>query len=256
MRIIEGLTEKLLEDMYLYKPMNDYFSEKQNKLVDSTILWRYMDLSKFVQILQSKSLFFSKPRYFEDPFEGSYSQKQIRYLSKTTQLSDEDIRQQIIEAREKVFINCWHSNRYESAAMWHLYLQNIKEGIAIKTTVGRLKQSFIDNVNNPFICPVSYIDYDVDPVKVGKHWLDSFLFKRKSFEHENEVRALFYVDHPQYLSHYAGLPVKTQLANLIDAVYVSPTAQKWFFDVIKIELKKYGLHNVPIIQSSLYDRLY
>ena len=38
---------------------------------DNTKIWQYMDLSEFIHLLYSKSLFFCKTKKFGDPFEGS-----------------------------------------------------------------------------------------------------------------------------------------------------------------------------------------
>ena len=37
---------------------------------DRDTLWRYMSLEKFVNMLETKSLFFTRADKFEDPFEG------------------------------------------------------------------------------------------------------------------------------------------------------------------------------------------
>lgn len=37
---------------------------------DGATLWRYMSLEKFVNMLETKSLFFTRADKFEDPFEG------------------------------------------------------------------------------------------------------------------------------------------------------------------------------------------
>lgn len=46
--------------------------------------------------------------------------------------------------KKRVFVNCWHLNEYESAAMWDLYLKN-EEGVAIQTTFNRIKKSLGTN---------------------------------------------------------------------------------------------------------------
>ena len=38
---------------------------------DNTKIWQYMDLSEFIHLLYSKSLYFCNTRKFGDPFEGS-----------------------------------------------------------------------------------------------------------------------------------------------------------------------------------------
>jgi hypothetical protein len=38
---------------------------------DDTILWRYMDLAKFISLLKDKTLYMTRADMFEDPFEGA-----------------------------------------------------------------------------------------------------------------------------------------------------------------------------------------
>ena len=40
---------------------------------DDAVLWRYMDFTKFVSVLDKRALFFSAADKFGDPFEGSIS---------------------------------------------------------------------------------------------------------------------------------------------------------------------------------------
>lgn len=35
-------------------------------------LWRYLDVAKFVSLLQTQAIHFPRGDQFEDPFEGSY----------------------------------------------------------------------------------------------------------------------------------------------------------------------------------------
>ena len=41
-------------------------------------IWRYMDFTKFVSLISSKSVFFCRSDLFEDPFEGSYSKANLK----------------------------------------------------------------------------------------------------------------------------------------------------------------------------------
>ena len=43
--------------------------------VDETIIWRYMDFTKFVDLLLNGKLFFNRSDNFEDPFEGIFRLK-------------------------------------------------------------------------------------------------------------------------------------------------------------------------------------
>jgi len=41
-------------------------------------LWRYMDFTKFMSLLETKSLWFNRSDRFDDPFEGTYPLKILR----------------------------------------------------------------------------------------------------------------------------------------------------------------------------------
>ena len=41
---------------------------------DSVKIWRFMDLPKFLSIIQTKTLYFARADQFEDPFEGARGQ--------------------------------------------------------------------------------------------------------------------------------------------------------------------------------------
>lgn len=76
-------------------------------------------------------------------------------------------------------------NEYESAAMWKLYSKT-NESIAIETTYCKLKNVLPNDI---MIGKVRYIDFEKDTIN-PTNVFNSFLHKRKSFEHENEVRII------------------------------------------------------------------
>src|SRR6266496_3905331 len=88
-------------------------------------IWRYMDFTKFVSMLENGGLFFSRADKLGDPFEGSYSRgneamRPIMY-GDLTKKSAAFMAQWSRSMREWTMINCWHMNEHESAAMWKLY---------------------------------------------------------------------------------------------------------------------------------------
>lgn len=40
---------------------------------DDAVLWRYMDFTKFVSLLEKSALFFARADKLGDPFEGAFS---------------------------------------------------------------------------------------------------------------------------------------------------------------------------------------
>ena len=137
--------------------------------------------------------------------------------------------------------------------MWKLYSSET-EGIAIKTNVGSLLDSFGTNYN---WLPgrVKYIDYDeVTLPPTGKRWLQ-FLQKRKSFEHEHEVRIViqeFPDNYPfnQTPIYDAGNYYKVNLSILIHEVVIAPFAPQWLVELVQSIVTRYDLE-VPVTQSTL-----
>jgi hypothetical protein len=73
--------------------------------------------------------------------------------------------------------------------MWKIYATE-DAGIAIRSTVGRLKRALDSYIDYPVtISSVSYINYDTDIIPEN-YLLHPMFFKRKSYEYENELRAL------------------------------------------------------------------
>jgi tmRNA-binding protein len=153
--------------------------------------------------------------------------------------------------RKIVNISSWHINENESAAMWEICLQS-NEGVAIQSTFKRLKDSFHthkeDEIN---IGKVKYIDYKKENIPKANIF-NPFLYKRKAFEHERELRAvimkfaqleettgkhILYVD-PKWF----GIHVKTDLEVLVDKIVVSPSVPDWVIDLVKSIVNKYALN--------------
>jgi hypothetical protein len=87
-------------------------------------LWRYMDFTKFIDLLERAQLFFARSDLLGDPFEGSLPPQHVAALSAVASqagrppaATTEVTRLQSV-LRYLVFVSCWHMNQGESAAMW------------------------------------------------------------------------------------------------------------------------------------------
>lgn len=213
-----------------------------------------MDFTKFISILYTNSIYFAKPKLLSelDPFEGNYTSVNI----KDNPLI---IRRLNSNFYETVGVSSWHVNEFESAAMWKLYLKNHDEGIAIQSTFKSLKESFHVCKRSVFIGLVEYIDYDTSKIPENTQF-QPYMYKRKSFEHEQELRAivskeveeiefdLFDFDDggdriykgPKYESFDDnGIYIPVNLDILIDKIVISPTAPKWFYFLVRSVLEQY-----------------
>lgn len=230
-------------------------------------VWRYMDFPKLVSILEKSSLFFSRGDQFSDPFEGSYPLLNVlgrNYIPPNILATNIPQFQQAMASMgninkhwpKHVGINCWHLNNHESAAMWQLYLQS-HEGVAIQSTYKKLKDCFTPSIEDVYLGLVKYIDYEKE-FFAADNMLNPFAHKRKSFEHEKEVRALIAkwptrggtgVDFSQ-TTIVGGINIQIDLKVLIENIYISPSSPQWFVDVVSSTVKQYGF-SFPILQSNL-----
>lgn len=106
-------------------------------------IWRYIDLTQLLSILERDALWFNRVDNFEDPMEGSFTHANVE--TREERYKDTEIPDSALNAvshlrklsRKISYLNCWHVNNYESAAMWEQYSSG-GQGIAIQTTIGDL----------------------------------------------------------------------------------------------------------------------
>lgn len=225
---------------------------------DDETLWRYMDLTRFMALVESASLFFCRADLFQDAFEGSLTQANIEQRERHGPADHDDEAYIDIPYREMpewTAINSWSCSPHESAAMWSLYCPE-GSGLAIRTTFLRLCDALTECQWKISISKVTYVDYETASVPDG-HLLAPFLHKRESFEHEHEVRAIIQrppdqtlPDRPSPFERLGGAYGSVALNTLIEAIYVSPTAPGWYSDLVKKIATRYGVP-APVNQSSL-----
>lgn len=220
-------------------------------------IWRYMDFTKFVSMLDNKGLYFTRIDKMEDVFEGSFSKgnEKLRSVINIGSQRDVDTGNVIRKLRNWVYVNCWHQNKSESAAMWKLYSKS-QESVCIRSTYDKLR-ACLDNTIN--VGCVRYVDYEKDWVPES-HPLAPFLYKRLSFEHEKEVRAIVSTIDLKHIDKIIdaadpeeeGIWTPVNLNELIDAIYVAPESADWFRELVENVAHTYGLRK-KIIKSALED---
>ncbi|WP_053485635.1 DUF2971 domain-containing protein [Lysinibacillus sp. FJAT-14745] len=249
--------EKSMEFVSLHNYNNEY-NLVNTKTDGSSSIWRYMNLSKFLSLIDSQVLYLSKPQYFRDPFEGAFSERDLIHLLGEPPTYIPDIlmdynpqREELIKKNKTLLqyvgVSCWHMNDVESAAMWDLYLSS-SEGLAIKTTIDSLYDS-VQPHKNVYIGKVQYIDYNKD--MASKNIFETLFYKRKSFEHEHEVRLIALEDDENPSFDKAGVELSVDLNRLIEEIYIHPNAPKWFFKAVEGLLLTYEIKK-PLKQSTLY----
>jgi hypothetical protein len=220
---------------------------------NNTIVWKYLDLSKFLDMLLSQQLFMSRSDKFEDQYEGTFSEPTFEEIKKIA-ANNPKFLDYYKSHREKVVISSWHINEYESFAMWQIFTKN-NEGLAIQSTIGRLKEALQpERAIEQYIGNVNYIDYKKEYIPFDDTFFP-FLFKRKSFQYEREVRIISDVS-AQNIPVNDGLKINVNLNELIEKIYIHPKSENWYKKLVielvskldfKIEIEKSDLESDILI---------
>ena len=164
---------------------------------NDTTIWRYIPIEQLLGILNGNYLYFTNPSTLEDKLEGSYPEKTYESLKDCINLLNEKLpikkngsyeyyqkifngdpcdpvaitRKQridpiihIINLTEDmsnlIFCNYWTASDKEMATHWWRYGGN-PTTVAIKSTIGRLRKSFLSEAN-VHIGKIKYINYESD----------------------------------------------------------------------------------------------
>jgi hypothetical protein len=212
-------------------------------------LWRYMSLAKYLSLLSTRSLFFTRAERLGDPWEGALGPANV---GAAAELYGE-LAPRLAAAGERlpmsVFVSCWHAQDWESAAMWAVYAgvdPSRSDGVALRSTFRRLLES-LEGSHDVYCGTVHYVDYDAEFIPED-NMFERFMRKRRSFEHEQEVRAVIALE----TSEVDGIRVDCDLETLIEEVRVAPSSPDWFRQVTIEVTAREGLSR-PVLQSRLDD---
>ncbi len=228
-----------------------------------------MDLERFVTMLVSGALRFTKASIFrDDPWEGF-----CKVILPNTPLpepdasgavrlrSGEEFQAAIAHStskylnatREHLYVNSW-SLATDSMAMWKIYGWNGR-GLAIQSSIARYKTALqfdvpsdhytfgsVTYVNDIAASPSVVEDLTVDPLFPGPRLWQRItakgLIKRSGYEYEREWRGALYQDPRPDIT---GVDITCELDNLIDTVFIGPYADEFMLQVIEDLMSRFGL---------------
>jgi Protein of unknown function (DUF2971) len=236
----------------------------------NTSIWRYLSLPKFVDLLQSSSLHFTRVdemRKF-DPSEGVSSTLAMkRFVQRVAEhkieppisgMTHEQFAKfygstEVDDALVKMhFINCWHMSDHENFAMWKVYSETY--GVCIESQFDDLKNSFVDqkwdyfsNKYKIYIGKVEYIDSETQFIRRDNSFW-TYLSKRREYSYENELRCvLTESNQPNFVRP------KVDLKRLIRKIRLNPEAPTWYHATIVDLCLKYGFNPSKIAPSALSE---
>jgi hypothetical protein len=189
----------------------------------------------------------SRSDKFEDQYEGTFSEPTFEEIKKLA-INNPEFLNYYKTHREKVAISSWHINEYESFAMWQIFTQN-SEGLAIQSTIGRLQKALKPETNlKQYIGQVNYIDYKKEYIPFDDLFFP-FLFKRKSFQYEREVRIISDTSDTA-ITINDGIKINVDISQLIDKIYIHPKSENWYKNLV-IELVSKLDFDITIEKSDL-----
>jgi hypothetical protein len=220
-------------------------------------IWRYMDLSKLISLIENSELYFSRVDNYEDPLDGWLPVEDYDKESDVTFPTDDEV---VWENRKLVYTNCWTIDEGQSDAMWKSYLSSNK-GVAIQTDVEKLESQLPDH-RDIHVKKVKY--YEGKELSISDYMKNPLLpafYKRKAYEHENELRLalrLTYEDDEVILGegYVKKTPKDRRIGinpeSLIDKIHTSPKAPEWFTRTIEKMVNTYDL-DIEVEQSKLLN---
>lgn len=214
------------------------------KVPDDAILWQYMSLAKFINLIRTKTLYLRRLDSFRDSKEGVLTTIDSNYFPMINIPLDYMERE-----RKRIFVNCWIESPHELALMWETYG---KGGVVIKTTAHRLRACMSsDQEHKLYLIKIRYIDPETDSCQdIGKELnaLKIAVVKRKYYKQEQEVRLLYSTQEVQEDMKEITIPLDTEV--LIDKVIVYPNAEKYFLDTINSLLRENGI-SITAVNSEI-----
>lgn len=239
-----------------------------------TRIWRYIDLAKFIDLLQTQSVYFTRADFLRqfDKQEGVSVTRLSKQINKSladkvlpfpetigipleAYLEMEEQTEKIHEERllKETYINCWHMADFENFAMWKIYSDTF--GVAIESTYEALSDSFMDDdwsfyneSKKIYIGKVIYIDRNTFIMpKDNIFW--PYMHKIREFSYENELRCI--ISNWNASPETLGIKVKINLGDLIKKIHVSPFAPEWFKSSIEDLCRKYSIDSKKVVQSNL-----
>ncbi len=255
------------------------FRGSSDDITLQTPLWRYMTFEKFCWLVEKSALYHARLDQLGDPFEGAVTNEYARQrdAGKIEPYFEEKKEWEPLtfkSLRFRQFATCWHASEHESDALWKLYAPG-GAGIAIVTTMERMKQSVeLTQYSHGFLGQIEYVDFDSHDMRRqtgGRTVIRPGHLKRKSFEHEREVRGMIMTNlivdsrpftfddwfiEQQRLRQPLGVNANVDLKGLIQSIVLSPTAKSFAEELVQIVTRRHGLehlvHKSDLLRSPAY----
>ena len=218
-------------------------------LLGKTVLWRYMDLAKFINLVTTSTLYFPRLSRLQtdDPHEGTISQASASNIALArakrnpgkTYRADE-VAAWFNDFASNLYVNCWHANR-ESIAMWRLYAAG--EGVAIKSSLGRIRRAIGDI---DFDLVAGKVHYGNKLPRLPRDEFRAAFRKRLGYRFEDEARIAIFDES----NGDTFRKVHVDLRELLTEIIISPLAPDYVGSSVR-NIRQKWVPKVPMRSSTL-----
>ena len=222
------------------------------ELRPKTVLRRYMDVSKLLDLLHFNAIYIRRADGFPDRLEGALFPSHRGFLERShlAGYKPHDADHFYRRGRSGNYVSCWSRGPRDSMALWQLY-GGARTSVAVITNVEELARVAISWNRNVVINKVRYIDHRKVKTYVIGSYADMLKYKHLAYEYEHEIRLIV----PQQGEGWEDNPMGIRLAvpdmaRLIRRIVVAPEATSEFVEVVKGLVARYGLR-VPVVHSQL-----
>lgn len=217
-------------------------------------VYRFTNLERFIENLDSKKFTFINPTKWADPFEKFFLEREF-------QIGDKKVN---LPAKDSIFSVCV-SGTLSSEAYWKVYAPK-EDGIRLTFDTENLLNLFLDKIIDcdVYVGKVNYqttkefykISFDtkalieeIEDNKIGDEQIRLLLKKRKSFLYEDEIRIIV-IPHSKKKEH-TTFKIDTDITQFITDYTIDPRLGK---NQVKV-LREYFLKNFQfkISHSRLYS---
>lgn len=204
-------------------------------------IWRYIDFWKFLNLLETKSLYFSDAKNLGDNHEGRIPKVVYDMMLEEDKKRGNNLNERLYnllekKLRKKTLISSWTYNEKESFAMWKMYSKD-KMGIAIKTDLESLKNCFDKTNRDIYIGEVNYFNEDKFDYPIDNLYYP-FLVKLEYYRAEKELRCITSCRKDEVKE---GKLVQIDLNSLLKTIYISPNSKPEYEKILRLLRTEYKL---------------
>ena len=199
-------------------------------------IWRYMPLERILWLLCKRALHFSPLCVMDDKSEGHVPPPALEEIKKAfpPDVADALAPVMVQQRNTDACINCWYMDDLEAPEMWRKFAP--RNGVAVRSTVGKLASS-LQNADTPVrIIPVSYRPEE-EPEFLREAEYGNLFIKRSKYEDEKEIRALVYRPNVG-----GGVDIPVDVGVLIERLMLSPELGDRAVPIFKESIERLGFH--------------